>query len=320
MPPKPHLRSPPPPVSAVECRSPFDNAWYNVSVSSAGRKGKIRIRYDGFPDCYDEHFKVSDFAGPAELNRFLDRFRPASLQLQDGWCREGLVAAGDVVCACRQSGDADVLFYDAVVDSVCYSEHQFLEGEEICTCTFVVSWQHGPNVGLKTTIRVENLCLLQHGDPTIDATLRSFVKAWKEKSDLDMERSTRLGSKKLMFEGMNCNGKQNIEQDVDLGGGFSHHKDYYYPMCDHYIILVENLEKDILPWTIRDFIYQHTSILSRVYVVPGLVWETYVRGVIFLDSEEKLEKLFCFLCNPTHLIVSSRGRPWVIRERNGVLV
>lgn len=89
-------------------------------------------------------------------------------------------------------------------------------------------------------------------------------------------------------------------QDADLGG------------ADNYSILIENLEKDLSPSTITEFIHQQTSIVSQSYVFPSSSKESYARGAIVLNTHKDLQVLCKFFNNPGHIIISSRGRPWVV--------
>ncbi|XP_040370441.1 uncharacterized protein LOC112190288 isoform X1 [Rosa chinensis] len=90
--------------------------------------------------------------------------------------------------------------------------------------------------------------------------------------------------------------------DVDIGG---------VP----YVVMVENLEKGISPFTIMEFIHQQVSISCQVLVSPSLSSEAYARGTITVNSKKNLDKLSGFLENPDHSIISSKGRPWVITEK-----
>lgn len=96
-------------------------------------------------------------------------------------------------------------------------------------------------------------------------------------------------------------------QDRDLGGGCFQTK-HLEATRTQLFILIENLEKDISPSAIVDFIYQQTSISCTAFVSPSLLSEAYTRGAIFPVYQEKLEALSRFLHSPTHLIMSSRGR------------
>lgn len=89
-------------------------------------------------------------------------------------------------------------------------------------------------------------------------------------------------------------------QDADLGG------------ADNYLILIENLEKDLSPSTITEFIHQQTSIVSQSYVFASSSKESYARGAIVLNTHKDLQVLCKFFNNPGHIIISSRGRPWVV--------
>lgn len=86
-------------------------------------------------------------------------------------------------------------------------------------------------------------------------------------------------------------------QDNDVGGD-----------KNLYIILLQNLEKELSPLTVSEFIRKQTSIAVLVHIFPSLPWEPYTNGVIVLASKKDLEQLFNFLQNPNHFIVSLNGR------------
>ncbi|XP_058115287.1 uncharacterized protein LOC131258184 isoform X1 [Magnolia sinica] len=128
------------------------------------------------------------------------------------------------------------------------------------------------------------------------------------------KKNPRQGHVTQTFKGYR-NVRKKIGQDMDLGGG-----EYFFTKSlketrNYHYILIENMETDLPSSVIVDFIYQQTSVSSHAYVTPSLLSESYTRGTIFLDGQEKLEKLSRFLHNPAHLIMSSRGRPWVIVEK-----
>ncbi|KAK2647932.1 hypothetical protein Ddye_015421 [Dipteronia dyeriana] len=72
-------------------------------------------------------------------------------------------------------------------------------------------------------------------------------------------------------------------EDADFGG-----------VGNYYTILLENVEKELSPSTIIEFIHRQTSITVQAY--------------------KDLEDLCGFLNNPNHFIVSSKGRPWVVAK------
>lgn len=73
----------------------------------------------------------------------------------------------------------------------------------------------------------------------------------------------------------------------------------------HHFIILENLEKDLSPVLMKDFIYEQTSIPTHTYVFQSLSNEPYARGVIIVDSKQKLKRIHEFISNPNHFIVST---------------
>lgn len=77
---------------------------------------------------------------------------------------------------------------------------------------------------------------------------------------------------------------------------------------NQYLILVGNLDIALCPPTIIEFLRRQTSLVPRVDVYPCLRSEPYTRGAILLDCESDFQKLWDFLTNPNHIIISSTGR------------
>lgn len=89
--------------------------------------------------------------------------------------------------------------------------------------------------------------------------------------------------------------------DMDIGG------------VPH-VLFVDNLEKGISAVTIMQFLYQQVSVSCKAIVLPSKPSESYTRATIILDNKKNLEKLSIFLESPDRIIISSRGRPWVVTE------
>ncbi|TYH09511.1 hypothetical protein ES288_A07G102100v1 [Gossypium darwinii] len=281
-----------------------DDAWYNVRVLFAGNSGdKMRVKYDNFSDDYDNIFIADCFKSAYEVYDFIGRFHKASAQLQ-----------------------------------MLHKKHSYVNGQEECECTFLISWLHGPNVGNIIDKGVANICLLQGSEilpklvsfieialKKIDKALCKSVSAtsndlvalhkdnkgspivkWKP-SSLECIRQRKCAPRSLSAVGplggieFGCASKQ---EETDLGGDKNLHK-----------ILVQNLEKELSSSTVSEFIHKQTSITTRVYIFPSLPWEPYTNGVIMLNCQKDLERLLGFLQNPSHFIVSLNGRPWVATEK-----
>ncbi|KAK1566763.1 hypothetical protein Q3G72_003934 [Acer saccharum] len=282
----------------LEFRSYVDDAWYSVRVAFDGRAGgKLIVRYCNFPDDNDSVYEAGKFYTFDELDDFASRFRPVSVQLQDSECRD-VVADGLLVCASHAFTDNDVLFYDAVVE------------------------QHGPNANLLTEKKIESICIVQ-SIQNLNPNLTSFIKMTKEKIKTYALKSSSVSD----ATGTNCSdatkcvkrsasdispceevGRSNNllkrnREDADFGG-----------VGNYYTILLENVEKELSPLTIIEFIHRQTSITAQAYVLPSLSSECYTRSVIVLDFQKDVEDLCGFLNNPDHFIVSSKGRPWVVAK------
>ncbi|KAK0605970.1 hypothetical protein LWI29_032694 [Acer saccharum] len=275
----------------LEFRSYVDDAWYSVQVAFDGRAGgKLIVRYFNFPDDNDSVYEAGKFFTFEELDDFASRFRPVSVQLQDSECRD-VVVDGLLVCTSHAFTDNDVLFYNAVVE------------------------QHGPNANSLTEKKIESICIVQ-SIQNLNPNLASFIKMAKEKiktyahnlssvSDAAGTNCSDVGvqSLKQAKVGKSSNLLKRNREDADFGG-----------VGNYYTILLENVEKELSPSTIIEFIHRQTSITAQAYVLPSLSSECYTRSVIVLDFQKDVEDLCGFLNNPDHFIVSSKGRPWVVAE------
>ncbi|KAL2494291.1 SAWADEE domain-containing protein [Forsythia ovata] len=96
-------------------------------------------------------------------------------------------------------------------------------------------------------------------------------------------------------------------RDEDTGGG-SFHMNEFVETGIHHFLLVENLELDLSSTTIREFIYNQTSISSQAYVFPRRSSEPYAREAIVSECKTELEKIYDFLNNNNRLVVSKNGR------------
>ncbi|KAK8467666.1 hypothetical protein PHAVU_007G122046 [Phaseolus vulgaris] len=83
-------------------------------------------------------------------------------------------------------------------------------------------------------------------------------------------------------------------------------------MC---MILITNIDKELCPSTVTEFLRRHTSLSVRVFIFPSLSMEVYTRGAIMVHSEKEFQELCDVLNNPNCIITSSTGRPWVILEK-----
>ncbi|KAM1919763.1 hypothetical protein ACFX15_023665 [Malus domestica] len=287
---------------AMEFRSYKDDAWYDVRIETEGGNGcgggrlRLRIKFLGFHDDQDEFADANNFWSVSDVAELRSRFRSMSAQLQDSECSQ--VNRGMIVCAAHSALPDDRRFYDAVVDDVVHSKHVFVNGEEQCTCTFILSWQHGPFARTLTAEALEHICRVQPpvADDELNPLLISFLNLARKRieatgfSDSNETRPSRLSSGHVKGH------------DVDIGG------------VPH-MIIIDNLEKGLSPSTIMEFIHQQLSISCQAFVSPSKLLEIYARGGILLHSKANFDKLLVFLENPDHIIISSGGRPWFVTEK-----
>ncbi|KAJ8528375.1 hypothetical protein K7X08_022067 [Anisodus acutangulus] len=326
----------------LEYRAKEDDSWYGVLVTVYGET--MTVKFEGYPETYDVKFIANkEFKSKEEIDDFGDRFRTISPQLQDSECCS--VKEGMIVCAaCNTSGKDDMLFYDAVVEAIHKENHSFHNGVEECLCTFVLSWLHGPKKDYLTSSGIEGICIIK-GTAQVDPRIASFVKLANQKlrkssckstatSEQDNSASKGLSRTKRVrylsspqkldssFKGFSS--AKNVVDlrctteatDYNYSRHWDHDKDLGGQSSNYHLILVENLERNLLPTSLRDFIHEHTSVWSHAYIFPCPSYMPYARGIIVVDCEENLQKINQFLDNPTHLVVSSKGRPIILSERD----
>lgn len=80
------------------------------------------------------------------------------------------------------------------------------------------------------------------------------------------------------------------------------------PKESYFSFWIENLENDLSPSIVREFISKEVHVPSQVILYPGLLSYSSCKGSIFVRAKELAEKLFDFLFNPAHMIVSTKGR------------
>ncbi|XP_050368725.1 uncharacterized protein LOC126786819 [Argentina anserina] len=329
---------------ALEFKSHRDDAWYDAILLTEQTSTGLRLRvsFATFPDDQDEFVTLADVTTSTDLDALLSRVRRRSLQLQDSECSS--VDKGLLVCASRSLQPDDRRFFDAFIDGVVHKEHKVVNGVEECTCSFILEWIHGPQAGTLTVVELPDICRVRLPvvDEEIDPALTEFVNAAKEKierteltfsnsigscgerggGDCESEGSSRRRKKRRKGSSFSqdtrcargsvtlCSSSKEMMNnssvrdgdDMDIGG---------LPN----MIYVENLEKGISSFTIMEFIYQKLSISCQAFVSPCKPSEVYTSGTIRLNSKKDHDKLSEFLGSPDRIIMSSRGRPWVLTEK-----
>ncbi|KAL8144813.1 hypothetical protein AgCh_003142 [Apium graveolens] len=313
----------------LEFRCADDDAWY--SVRSVLSYDTLTIQFENFPE---RSYTVSDFDSVEKIDEFAQRVRPVSTQLQDFECYK--IKEGMRVCASLSWREDDLRYYDAVVEAIDYKDHLFEKAEEECLCTFVLSWLHGPNAGNMSSSGVASICIVNSDSP-LNSTISTFSKLVKENikraslqfssvSKSYVPATTKRKSisqdevqetKPSPFPGtlQTKEAVSNFQMDEDQDiGGVPFNMNKIEEPGNRYYVLIDNLEKDLSPTSVMEFIHKQTSIAAEAYVFPSLLAESYTRGAIVLDSKRSLEEIYEFLINPGHAIISSTGRPWVITE------
>ncbi|GFQ03180.1 hypothetical protein PHJA_002461800 [Phtheirospermum japonicum] len=317
---KPEDLSPP---FDLEYRAKEDDAWYSVSVVLDSDAQTLAVRYLCFPTVYDAVFSAGGFKTEAEADELARRFRPVSHQVQDHQCRK--LAVGTTVCAAHGTAEDDLRFYDAVIEAVNHKAHSFAGGEEECLCTFVLFWLHGRGRGTLTSANIANICTLDRFSQ-VDPRISGFLTFAKEKitsskstsvlhSSVSIEKNLESSRNGLVETERISNYEQWTSQDEDIGPRRCNIGDGLATGKSQHFILINNLEKDVTPSSISKFIYNKTNIQTQAFVFPRRFSDPFARGAIVVGCPKKVQIVYEFLANPNHLIVSSRGRPWVVTEK-----
>lgn len=326
------------PECAIEFRAFEDDAWYSVKLLPE-RDDDLRIKYVNLSEEHDFVFKARNLK---ELEDFEGRFRNVSAQLQDNECRS--VVEGMKVCASHSFSNGDIRFYDALVKEVHENQHSFEKGEEVCSCTFSLLWLHGPDAGKLSTKAIENVCKIQR-TLKLDPVIASFLKTARDRFDVSSKSnlisngitglevvpysddSSNSGRRPGFFERLRQEtrcaklsvhevspSEAKSERIVSSHDIIQEDRQLAVER-NQYLILVGNLDIALSPPTIIEFLQRQTSLVPRVHVYPCLRSEPYTRGAILLDCESDFQKLWDFLTNPNHIIISTAGRPLVITEK-----
>ncbi|XP_057526924.1 uncharacterized protein LOC130806042 isoform X2 [Amaranthus tricolor] len=311
----------------IEFRHDEDDAWYNVQIVLIA--DTLIVKFVEFPDDEDVQFHVADFIDYDEIFKFLRRFRPLCLQLEGSDCSE--VKLGIRVCALLDLGDNGRRYFDAIVEGVKRKEHTIMDGIENCSCSVVLSWMHGPKAGTLTLARVEDLCLIR-SQKQLDPRLACFSELVKWKHGITLPKlitediNQISEGEKPMGEALSHDGDilgYESSEDIDLGGGDRapakrrQNRDYNIGSMDKEacsFFVVDNLEKDVTPSTISDFIREQTGVEIDAFVFLSFPSQTYTRGALVVDSDEHLEILCNFVAKSDQMITSSKGRPWVVLD------
>ncbi|KAI3942204.1 hypothetical protein MKW98_003803 [Papaver atlanticum] len=179
----------------LDFRSTHDDAWYSVGKLVLSKRNTIlTVKFADFDEDKDEGFSVDEFKTVEELDDFVNRFRPACVQLQDEECYDW--RRGSNVCALLVQDDEEHKFYNGVIESIDREPHTQKGGEESCSCASVVGWLEGPNANCTEQMGIERMCKLQPGSSLFDQALVCFVKMSRAQLDLD-SNDIQLPAKKV---------------------------------------------------------------------------------------------------------------------------
>ncbi|KMZ64718.1 hypothetical protein ZOSMA_350G00100 [Zostera marina] len=292
----------------VEFRCSEDDAWYTVSLRLEDGQC-LRVSFTYFNGSTDENFTVEEFEDIDKLEIFRRRFRFSSVQLQDSDCwkmKKGM----KICCSCNIVSTGALKFFDAVVRSVLRYDHEFPEieedEEEVCTCVFKILWQNGPHCGNITSSRIENICLIQEQTDNFHPDLTLFLNLAREKILLRTSAISDYISDKQMVDTFD---KDTDLVSISLSSAVTDSSETYYS------VFIENLEMDTSPKNIVDFVFKQTSVWSQALIFPSAFADIFQRGVIIVKTGQMIMKIINFLHDPSHTIVSSRGRPWIMLQK-----
>ncbi|WOK95234.1 hypothetical protein Cni_G03941 [Canna indica] len=306
------------PDTDLDFRSLSDDAWYSVRLVVEG-KAALRVMYCNFSSDLDEMYHGDGFAALREVEDFKTRFRVPSTQLQDEDCWR--VNKGTVVCASHTFGETDVRFYDAIVDSVMRSGHVNVDGESICRCTFMVRWQHGPLTGETTPTTVQDICLVQSRSPqnlTLDKFLEFSRKRFAIRSKPTNVQTIKRNKEPILDVSNAKDTKGTSHQSSGLEMRFPNVEEPLAkpinPEANCLGLWIDNLEKDLCPDIMTDFIYEHTSIHVQLELSQSIIPAMCHGGVVTVKTEKQAKRLIDFLLDSAHIVISSKGRPWFFKE------
>lgn len=66
------------------------------------------------------------------------------------------------------------------------NDHTYTNGEELCTCDFLLCWYHGPNAGGLVEKKIESMCIVRAG-AKLEPSLMSFMEMAQRKLDIATE-------------------------------------------------------------------------------------------------------------------------------------
>ncbi|KAI3769528.1 hypothetical protein L6452_00634 [Arctium lappa] len=229
----------------LDYRSKKDDAWYTSAVVLEDGK-QLRVKFRDFMDSYyDEIFSIADFSTKSDLQEFIRRFRRVSVPIEDNECSR--VIADMVVCA-TYKGDGSVRFFDAIVDAVFLFSQLRCITKSICLRSVYapIYWSGSMVTGFAKLVK-EKLGLV-YKRPFLSRKT-SPNETLDELQDLESAGYSSYGGPS---EGRGRFYPQLSDHDRDLGG-------VKETACHHYIIL-ENLEKDLSPNSMMEFMHVQTAI------------------------------------------------------------
>lgn len=203
---------------------------------------------------------------------------------------------------------------------------------DVCDCRFILIWQHGPLVGQKTSVSVQQICVVPSRsphNPTLDYFLSIVSAGQTETTTTSEEHRSKKNDERTMDHSQpkdtvkrpSNHMKFERPQPMDLKRPLKsvglkrppQPSDVLSPKPKnnggtYYFLWVDNLEKDVSHITISDYLYEQTSIPCHVQLSNCSVPTMCYGGRIIVKNERHAKKLLNFLLDPAHIVISSRGR------------
>lgn len=79
-------------------------------------------------------------------------------------------------------------------------------------------------------------------------------------------------------------------------------------------LVLDNLEKDVNPFDVKEFITSLGCRVTHVHVLPALKLEQFTRGFVWFQDRASLVKALNCFQDESFFIVSSNGRPWILPD------
>lgn len=101
--------------------------------------------------------------------------------------------------------------------------------------------------------------------------------------------------------------------DIDFDMGSDSSKETALPKKTLYFFRIENLE-NLSAFDVMEFMLKKASVTCYAIICPSILKDFYLRAIILVETEQEANKLYKFLHDPSQIISSIGGRPWLTDE------